>query len=159
MNTVILFLVVILIGKYGSLEINLVKKAHLLPFSQRIPPQICYLALGKALKPCLKSPGKLISIVSLHGLWDTPEKHSRTFSESGFSMDIYIYIYLYKCVTYWLHRRLTMCEIEIKQFLLFYSFVVSLFLVWSSCSVGNGQCQKNVAGWNIWEDINRNKGK
>lgn len=38
MNTVILFLVVILIGKYGSLEINLVKKAHLFPFSQRILP-------------------------------------------------------------------------------------------------------------------------
>lgn len=32
-----------------------------------------------------------------------------------------------------------MCEIEIMQFLLFYSFVVSLFLVRSSCSVGNGQ--------------------
>lgn len=87
MKTEVLFLTVILMGKSTWLEMNLMQKTPLILLSQQILSQICYLALGKPLKPCLRSPGKLELIVSLQGLRCTSEKHRRTFSESHFSID------------------------------------------------------------------------
>lgn len=87
METVVLFLTVVLMGKSTWLETSSIHKTPLILLTQQILSEICYLALGKPLKPCLRSPGKLELIVSLQCLRCTSEKHRRTVSESGFSID------------------------------------------------------------------------